>query len=84
MNEKQVAEITNGLMGDAMTKQKTSHDKRMVAEGTLKQRRKIAVGGLLGLIIGLAVGHFGFDSIMPAGLFGAISGMVALRWLNQK
>lgn len=48
MNEKQVDEITNRIIGDAITNQKTSHDKRMAVEGTLKQRRKIAVGGLLG------------------------------------
>lgn len=84
MDEKRVDEITNGIMGDAITKQTTARDKRMTREGSLRQRRKMAVGGLLGLIIGLAVGHFGFDSFMPAGLFGAVSGMAYLRWLNRK
>lgn len=42
----------------------------------------MAIGGLIGLGVSLAVGHFGFDSLMPAGLFGAISGMLSLRWLD--
>ena len=84
MNEKQVNEIADGIMGDAIATQSALETKRKEAEKSAAMRRKIAIGGLIGLVVGLAVGYFGFDSLMPAGLFGAISGMTSIRWLNKK
>jgi hypothetical protein len=84
MNEKQVNEIADGIMGDAIATQSALETKRKEAEKSAAMRRKIAIGGSIGLVVGLAVGYFGFDSLMPAGLFGAISGMTSIRWLDKR
>ena len=72
------------MMSEAIADQSALSNKRKESEKRDEQRRKMAIDGLIGLVVGLTVGHFGFDSLMPSGLFGAVSGMLSLRWLDSK
>lgn len=84
MNEKQMNEIAEGIMSKDIAAQCALNSKRKESKNREQLQRKMAIGGLIGLGIGLAVGHFCFDSLMPAGLFGALSGMTSMRFLDQR
>lgn len=79
MDEKQAEAIADALLQEGRAEQAAVARKKQEAEGRRQAQRRLAIGGLVGLGAGMAIGQVAFGALFPAGMLGLGVGLLLGR-----